>query len=179
MDPYQDRSTPIEDRVDDLLSRMTVTEKVGQLNHRLRGWQAYDKQGEHRYGMSKSLIDEVERWGGIGFVYGLFRADPVSGVTWASGVFPEDCWAIAQEIQAYVTEHSRLHIPVLFSEECPHGHQGLGATIFPSNLGMASSWNPELYSAVFRAVAGELGERGVRLGWVGTVDVLREPRWGR
>lgn len=179
VEKYLNASVPIHERVEDLLERMTLREKVGQLNQRLLGWRAYVKRGDHRYELTDEFKREVERWGGLGVLYGVFRADPWSGVTWQSGIAPEDSRQVTEHMQSYVTRHSRLHIPVLFSEECPHGHQALGSTIFPSNLGMASSWNPALYQAVFHEVAQELRARGGHLGLVSTLDLLRDPRWGR
>ncbi|PAF15501.1 hypothetical protein CHH61_24195, partial [Shouchella clausii] len=82
-------------------------------------------------------------------------------------------------IQKYVKENTRLGIPVLFSEECPHGHQALDSTIFPTHIGSGASWNPQLQKMVSKHVANELHARGGHLGLVSTLDIVRDPRWGR
>lgn len=124
--PYQDKYLPIKIRVNDLLQRMTLKEKVGQINQHLYGWKIYsfNKQTKE-IEIKKDFIDHIKWGGGIGALYGVFRADPWSQVNYENGVLPSDAWKVANKIQKSVIENSRLHIPALLVEECPHGHQAL------------------------------------------------------
>lgn len=124
MEKYRQSSLPMEERIADLLERMTIVEKVGQLNQRMYGWDAYVRQGEN-FELTDAFKEEVARGGGMGALYGLFRSDPWSGVNYSNGITAKESAKAANEVQRYVLEHSRLGIPVLLSEECPHGHQAL------------------------------------------------------
>ncbi|MGE4489808.1 MAG: glycoside hydrolase family 3 N-terminal domain-containing protein [Kiritimatiellales bacterium] len=157
---------------------MTLSEKVGQLNQHMFGWKAYCRCGSS-YELTQAFRDEVTHFDGMGALYGLFRADPWSEVTWENGILPEHCARVANQIQHYVLEHTRLKIPILLSEEVPHGHQALGGTLSPVNLGSASSWNPELYGRMMNLIGEEVRRRGGHLGLVSCLDILRDPRWGR
>ncbi len=178
MHTYQNPLLPVGKRVQDLLDRMTLQQKIGQLNQRLFGWQTFRRVG-HRYEVTEILRKEVAAFEGIGAVYGVFRSDPWSGVTLESGVPFEDSVKVTNQIQRYVLDHSPLNIPAMFSEECPHGHQAIGSTLLPTNLGVASSFNPELYRQMLELVGQEMAARGVHLGLISTLDILRDPRWGR
>lgn len=89
MDTYLDKSVVARERAEDLLSRMTLKEKIGQMNQRMQGWHAYVKT-EHGYEISEHFKEEVEFGDGIGSIYGLFRADPFTGATYETGVPKED-----------------------------------------------------------------------------------------
>lgn len=170
--------TLIEQQVDQLLEQMTLKEKVGQLNQKLYGWQVYKKEGG-KYELTDLFKQHVETFQGIGALYGLFRADPWSGIHFDNGIPLKDCLHVTTMIQQYLKKHTRLGIPVLFSEECPHGHQALDSTVFPTHIGSGATWNPKLQQRVSNYVAKELQEKGVHLGLVSTLDIARDPRWGR
>ena len=85
MYPYQDKTLAPELRAEDLVSRMTLREKVGQLTQRLYGWQAFVKEGDE-IALSDVFKDEVDRYSGLGTLYGLHRADPWSGKTFETGL---------------------------------------------------------------------------------------------
>lgn len=175
---YKDKSISVENRVDDLLSRMTLKEKVGQLNQKMFGWNAYKKTDEG-FELTDEFKEQVALSDGMGALYGLFRSDPWSGVTYENGIPLEQNAKVANQIQRYVIENTRLGIPVLFSEECPHGHQALDGTMLPTNIGAGSTWNPDLLEEAYGHVAKEVRARGGHLGLISTLDILREPRWGR
>ncbi|MEH7097829.1 glycoside hydrolase family 3 N-terminal domain-containing protein [Neobacillus vireti] len=168
----------INERVEALLSKMTLKEKVGQVNQKLYGWEVYRKT-DTGYELTEKFKEHVERWDGIGVLYGLFRSDPWSAVNFENGITEDVSAEVANLIQQYVKEHTRLGIPVLLSEECSHGHQGLDSMITPVNLGIGATWNPELHEKLMAAVAKEVRAKGAHLALVSTLDILRDPRWGR
>ncbi|MCE0483239.1 MAG: glycoside hydrolase family 3 C-terminal domain-containing protein [Methylacidiphilales bacterium] len=177
MDLYLDRSQPSEKRAADLLRRLSLPEKIGQLNQKLLGWKCY-----RRTSAGIELTEEFQeaaRDGNTGAIYGLFRADPWSGVTYGPGLLPADGPKVANAMQRFVVENSRWKIPLLFSEECPHGHMALDGTLFPTNIGSACSWNPALYERAMQMAAREIRACGGNLGLVSVLDVARDPRWGR
>lgn len=163
----------------DLLGRMSVTEKVGQVNQHLYGWQCYRRDENGSWELTPSFKEHVAWGGGMGALYGLFRADPWSKVDYDSGVPARDAWKLANEVQSYVMEHSRWKIPVLLSEECPHGHQGLGGVAYPTNIGRGNSFDPTLAREAASLMGSELALKGVHLALVSTLDLARDPRWGR
>src|SRR5699024_2114074 len=143
MEKYKDRHIPIKERIADLLGRMSLREKVGQLNQKMYGWDAYHKTKDG-YVLTSEFKDHVAEFDGMGALYGLFRADPWSGADFLTGIPAEDSTIVSQMVQKYIKENTRLGIPVLLSEESPHGHQGLDSTLLPTNIGAGASWNPAL-----------------------------------
>lgn len=178
MEKYQNSNYPINERVEDLMNHMSLKEKVGQLNQKMYGWNAFVKTNEG-YELTIAFKEHVSKFGGMGALYGLFRADPWSRVDFSNGISIEDSAVVTNMIQRYIKENTRLGIPTLLSEECPHGHQSLDSTLFPTNIGSGASWNPELQQQISSHVAEELIVRGVHLGLVSTLDIMRDPRWGR
>ncbi len=175
---YKDPSLAIDTRVENLLAQMNLKEKVGQLNQKMYGWEAYRKKDD-QIELTDDFKEEVAKGAGMGALYGLFRSDPWSAVTYENGIPTTENAKIANKVQRYVVENTRLGIPVLLSEECPHGHQALDGTMIPTNIGVGSTWNPELMEKAYRHVAAEVRSRGAHLGLISTLDLLREPRWGR
>lgn len=178
--PYQDSRLSIKDRVNDLLKRMSLQEKVGQVNQHLYGWESYAWQKQDRtVTFKKKFIDHVN-WGkGLGAIYGLFRADPWSKVDFDNGVPAEDSWMVTNAIQEYVIKHSRWGIPALIVEECPHGHQGLGGISYPTNIGKGNTFDPQLIKRSAQMMSEELSSKGINLALVSTMDLAKDPRWGR
>ncbi|MEU9642435.1 glycoside hydrolase family 3 N-terminal domain-containing protein [Streptomyces sp. NPDC048188] len=175
---YRDPAAPVPERVRDLLGRMTLAEKVGQLNQRMYGWDAYQRSGGgHR--LTDAFRAEVAAFDGMGALYGLQRADAWSGVGFADGLDARDGARTAAAVQRYVTEHTRLGIPVLLVEEMPHGHQALDGTVLPVNLAAGATWDPALYADAVAGAAAELRARGAHVALVSALDLVRDPRWGR
>lgn len=178
MEKYKNPELSIRERTNDLLEKMTIEEKVGQVNQHLYGWQSY-KLANHTIELTDDFKKHVQ-WGkGLGALYGLFRADPWSKVDEKNGIAAQDSWEVANEIQNYVVSQSRFGIPALFAEECPHGHQGLQSVSYPTNIGRGNTFNKELIEETSRMMARELTSKGIHLALVSTLDLARDPRWGR
>jgi beta-glucosidase len=175
---YRDPAAPVDARVQDLLSRMTLREKVGQLNQRMYGWDAY-RRTLTGFELTDALHAETERFGGLGALYGLMRADAWSGVGHANGPDAEHSAELAESVQRHVIGGSRLGIPALFVEEVPHGHMALDGTVLPVNLAVGATWDPELYERAAAHAAAELRARGGHVALVSALDIARDPRWGR
>ncbi len=178
MEPYQNKTLSPEMRAEDLLSRMTLREKIGQLNQRLYGFQIYTREGEN-IALTQEFTDEVARYGGLGALYGLHRADPWSARDFENGLTGRLAVRARNQVQRYVIEHSRFGIPALFSSECPHGHQALDGYLLPVNLASACSFSPELLRQAAEVCGQQLRAAGVDLALASALDVLRDPRWGR
>src|SRR5262252_2456328 len=158
--PYKNPNLPIDDRVADLLSRMTLEEKIGQIT-------PADNNRVH-------VIDPT----------GTFTDDSASAMLnrWSDAdlVFPARKAAILRNaVQRYVKEKTRLGIPELFMGEALHGFMEYGSTSFPQALSLASTWDPELVHQVFTAAGDEAGSRGAGQVFSPVLDLARDPRWGR
>lgn len=139
MDTYENPSAPVEERVEHLLSQMTLEEKVGQMLTSL-GWPMYERVGEE-IRLTARLEKEISEYH-IGALWGFMRADPWTQRTLHTGLNPSLAARASNRLQAFVMEHSRLGIPLFLAEECPHGHMAIGTTVFPTSIGQASTWNP-------------------------------------
>ncbi len=178
MKAYQNPALSVEERVNDLLSRMTLREKVGQLTQRLYGFTSFERRGEEIV-FSEEFEKEVEYYSGLGTLYGLHRADPWSNKTFETGLDGALSTKATNQVQKYVIEHSRLGIPALLSSECPHGHQALDGYLLPVNLAVGATFDPELLKEAARVAGRQLKEMGIDLALVSALDILRDPRWGR
>ncbi|GGD48992.1 glycoside hydrolase family 3 N-terminal domain-containing protein [Paenibacillus nasutitermitis] len=176
---YKNPALPVEERVADLLAVMTLKEKVGQLNQHMYGWDAYRRNETGGVELTEAFKQHVAEYEGMGALYGLFRADPWSAVTFDNGIPTADNAKIANDVQRYIQENTRLGIPALLTEECPHGHQALDGTLLPINLAAGSTWNPALLETAYAHVAAEIRARGAHIGLVSALDILHDPRWGR
>jgi beta-glucosidase len=161
---YQNAALPTARRIDDLLARMTLEEKVAQM---LCLWNAKrqitDAQG--RFDPARA-----PEW----FRVGIGRIERPS-----DGHGARAQAEFTNAIQKWVKENTRLGIPVIFHDEALHGLMGAEATSFPQAIALASTWNPDLVERAFAAVAREVRARGSQQVLAPVVDVARDPRWGR
>ena len=173
---YKDPSLSIDIRLSDLLSRMTLEEKVGQLLCPL-GWEMYEIHGSevHPSEKFKQLIKERN----VGMLWATYRADPWTKKTIANGLNPELAAKAGNALQKYVMENTRLGIPMFLAEEAPHGHMAIGATVFPTGIGMAATWSPELVKEVGQVIAKEIRSQGGHISYGPVLDLTRDPRWSR
>lgn len=176
MDPYENPSASIEERVDNLISLMTLEEKVGQLQMTM-GWEYYDRQGQEVSISDKFKQDIRNRH--LGSTWALMRADPWTQKDFSNGLDFEKAGQLTQEMQQWVRDSTRLGIPIFFAEECPHGLMALNTMVFPTAIGRASSFNVELERIMGMAVAVESSLHGVNIAFGPVADIARDPRWSR
>lgn len=174
---YKQANAPIEERIKDLMERMTVEEKVGQLCCPM-GWEMYTKTG-NKVEASELYKKQMGNGMPIGSYWAVLRADPWTQKTLENGLNPELAAEALNKLQKFAVEETRLGIPVLFAEETPHGHMAIGTTVFPTGLSMASTWNPELLRRAGEIVALEARLQGANVGYGPVLDISREPRWSR
>ncbi|WP_236059650.1 glycoside hydrolase family 3 N-terminal domain-containing protein [Chitinophaga rhizophila] len=173
---YKNPAAPVESRVKDLLKRMTLEEKAGQICT-LLGWEMYEKNGDS-VGISetfKSVMDKRH----IGSFWATLRADPWTKKTLVTGLSPKQAAIATNAMQRYMMENTRLGIPLLLAEECPHGHMAIGTTVFSTSIGQASTWDPALIQEMAGAIAKEARVQGAHIGYGPVLDLVREPRWSR
>lgn len=174
--PYRNPKLSVEERTKDLLSRMTLEEKVGQLLCPL-GWNMYALDGK-KVGVSDKFKDMLKERN-MGMLWGTFRADPWTRKTLENGLNPESAAKAGNALQKYVIENTRLGIPLFLAEEAPHGHMAIGATVFPTGIGMASTWNPGILEKEGRAIGEEIRAQGGHISYGPVLDLVRDPRWSR
>ena len=157
----------IDKKVDNLLSKMTLTEKIGQLCCPI-GFNL-DDEAYHR------LMDTLP----CGGFWAVLRADPWSQKTVETGPDAQESALIFNKMQRYAVENTRLGIPIYFAEECPHGLMAVGATVYPTGLGLAATWDEELLYKLGDAIGAEAAGRGAQFGYGPVLDIARDPRWSR
>lgn len=181
--PYRDASQPLERRVEDLLSRMSVEEKVAQMIGIWEGKGAVQNAaGDFDPGKASAAFPH-----GLGQVsrpQDKRGVDPsANGAAGQAGDAPNRTGRETAEYvnaaQKWAVENTRLGIPLLMHEEALHGYVARGATSFPQSIALASTWDPALVEQCFSIAAREMRARGAQLALAPVVDVARDPRWGR
>ena len=170
---YLDASQPVEARVEDLLGRMTLGEKIGQLNMPVL------------YSRELGAGIEEKKSGSRSFTLGTFEdgIGPGGGFfTMANNILvkgPAEQAAFFNELQLLATEQTRLRIPLMQIEEGTHGLMCSGGTIFPEGHGLGSTWNLDLIDRVYAAAAREARAVGIHSLYTLVVEPNRDPRLGR
>jgi beta-glucosidase len=160
---YLDPSLPVDDRVEDLLDRMTPDEKLAQLGS-LWVFEILD-------GTSVDPAKAARRLGaGIG---------QITRVAGATDLELPAVAALANEIQRFLVQETRLGIPAIVHEECLHGFLARGAVCYPQSIGMAAAWDPALVETIAGAMARQMRSAGAHQALSPIFDVARDPRWGR
>ncbi len=160
--PYRNPRLPVSKRVSDLLSRMTIEEKTAQLMGLWNG-------GIEDYN-DEFLNDPEKMMSAFGS-----GANSIHPAFWNI----EDTVKQRNRIQKFMIEETRLGIPVIFVDEGQHGMMRPESTTFPQAIGLACSWDPELFEKVYAVVAEEMRSRGTHHALTPVIDVCRDPRWGR
>jgi beta-glucosidase len=175
--PYQSTDLPAERRVEDLLARMTLEEKAAQM---MCVWQ---KKAETLVDASGAFdLEKARRSFAHGNGIGQVGRPSDAGGT---GHEPEKGRNARQQaelcnaIQKFFIEESRLGIPVVFHDECLHGHAAIDGTSFPQPIGLGATFDTGLVERLYAMTAAEARARGVHQALTPVVDVAREPRWGR
>ncbi|MFZ1400757.1 MAG: glycoside hydrolase family 3 N-terminal domain-containing protein, partial [Candidatus Promineifilaceae bacterium] len=160
---YRDANQPIAERVADLLARMTLDEKLAQLGS---AW-VFELLTEMQFDAPKAAPI---------LQHGLGHITRVAG---ASSLKPRQGAALANRIQRFLREETRLGIPAIVHEECCSGYMARNATCFPQIIGLASTWEPALTRQMADVVRRQMKAAGAHQGLSPLLDVVRDPRWGR
>ena len=175
--PYRDARRTAEDRVADLLARMTLEEKVAQM---VGVWQQkaeklVDATGTFDLEKARRAFADGHGLGQVG------RPSDAGGTGHEpeKGRGPRAQAELTNAIQKFFIEESRLGIPVVFHDECLHGHAAVGGTSFPQPIGLGATFDPALVERLYAMTAAEARSRGVHQALTPVVDVARDPRWGR
>src|SRR5512138_2818594 len=159
--PASTRST--SQRASELLGQMTLDEKLAQIG----SYYIYDLQTKGDLDQQK-VAEKLKH--GIG---------QITRVAGASTLDPQSVAKVANTIQRFLVEHTRLGIPAIVHEECCSGAMMLGGTMYPQMLGMAGTFQPELAEAMTQCIRKQLRAIGAHQGLAPVLDVARDPRWGR
>lgn len=166
---YKDANLPVEDRIKDLLGKMTIREKVRQLDQ-YQGTIFVDKTHPHMMNTVMDYSADI-KW------------DTVKDVIADEGIgCIHDLYGLAyvnNELQRYAVENTRLGIPILFSEEALHGLGRPGCSVFPHAITQAATWDPDVVRDIGRGIAAETRSLGIHETFSPVLDLAREPRWGR
>ena len=174
---YKDASQPVELRVADLLSRMTLDEKIGQVRCPL-GWFIYDKDAKGKVSLTEKFYKYTDEQY-IGNYWAVLRADPWTQKTLTTGLNPALSAEMLNMMQRYAVEKTRLGIPIMVAEETPHGHMAIGATVFPTALSQAATFDRNVLFRMGEAMGAEIRAQGAHVGYGPVIDIAREPRWSR
>lgn len=169
--PYRNSALPVEQRVADLLSRMTLEEKIAQLGGTWQNRGIEHDETLFFVGKNRDFLPDraaVLLKDGLG---GMSRPSEDRG--------PREMAEFTNMLQKWILEHTRLGIPVLFHDECLHGHVAPQGTSYPQAIALASTWDTTLVENVFSATALEVRARGAHQCLAPVVDLARDPRWGR
>lgn len=181
---YKNASAPIDRRVEDLLSRMTLEEKVAQM---VAIWEHKDRIQTPDGTFSPERASTAFP-NGLGMISRPSdrRGVAAPAATGAAGATAGQGNRNARETADYINaaqrwavERTRLGIPILMHEEALHGYVARDATSFPQSIALASTWDPALVERIFQVASREMRARGANLALAPVVDVARDPRWGR
>ena len=169
--PYRDTQLPAEQRVSDLLSRMTLEEKLAQMEGAWENRQFLNQQQSFFVDQKGTFLPEnaaIVLKNGLGEIS---RPSEQRG--------PRAMAEFTNTVQKWVKENTRLGIPIVFHDECLHGHVAPGGTSYPMAIALSSTWDPVLVGEVFTATAAEVRARGAQHCLAPVLDLARDPRWGR
>ncbi len=176
---YKNPNEPVNERVKDLLSKMTLEEKAAQM---MCIWQQkteklVDEDGNFDFKKAKKNFGNGNGIGQIGRLSdagtGNIQTHPWKGRNARQQA------KLSNDVQKFFREHGRLGIPVIIHEECLHGQAAVDGTSFPQPIALAATFNPELVESLYSMVAQEARLRGTHQALTPVVDVARDARWGR
>ena len=159
---YKNQELSVDVRISDLLSRMTLEEKIGQMTMRSLRDLKTDPNGH----VTKASLEELFKGASVGCL-----ESPFIGV--------EEIAKYSAAADKYLRENTRLGIPAIQIAECLHGQLAFGATIFPQAIALGSTWNPDLIRKMGETIAKEASAGGVDQALSPLFDLARDPRYGR
>lgn len=168
--PYQNAALPVDARVDDLLSRMTLEEKLAQLQTLWHQRRAMETSAELGDGGLQFIAEVAAQKMPLGIGH-IARPSEFKS--------PRQTAEFNNALQRWLKEHTRLGIPALMHEEALHGYVAFDATSFPQAIALASSWSPQDLQAVYALAAKEMRATGAHWALAPVLDIARDPRWGR
>ncbi len=177
---YKDADLPVEERVQDLLSRMTLEEKVAQMlavNSEVKDSIEISEDGKINIDKIKSVLKN-----GIGQITRV--SETRGGVSQTSdkgekGMTAYENAVLTNFLQKFFIEETRLGIPAIFHEECLHGLAASNATSYPQPIALSGTFNTDLVQKVYEKIALETRSRGAHQALTPVVDIARDARWGR
>lgn len=169
-------------RAKELVEKMTLKEKTGQLAQLCMGFKAYERDENNEIVLTEDFKQYVQKFGGIGMLNNYFRADP-----WVRGnrgnkndeITLEEREKAYNILQKYIVENTRLGIPVLNEEDTPHGRCVLDGILYPVSFNVGCSFNPSLYRKVTKEIGTECRIGGCHIAYLSNLDMAMDPRWGR
>jgi beta-glucosidase len=163
MKAYLDPAAVPQERAKDLLLLMTLDEKIAQIGSTFAA--PLLENGKFARSQAENVLKN-----GIG---------QISAPAMSSSLAPRQLCELMNDIQRYLFENTRLAIPAMVHEECLNGFRAKGATIFPQNIGLAASWEPDLAGRITNVIRRQMRAAGMHQGLAPVLDVARDPRWGR
>jgi beta-glucosidase len=160
---YRDPARSVTERVDDLVSQMTLEEKIAQLG----SYWVYQLLNGTTFSPEKAAALVPH---GVGHITRLWGA---------SNLQPPELAVLANQIQKFLIESTRLGVPAVIHEECCSGYMARGATVFPQAIGVASTWEPALVEAMADVIRIQMRSVGAHHALAPVLDVARDARWGR
>jgi len=169
--PYRNPALPIEQRVADLLARMTLEEKIAQLGGTWQNRKVEHDETKFFVGKNREFLPDRAT---------VLLKDGLGGMSRPSEDRPpREMAEFTNTLQKWIVGQTRLGIPILFHDECLHGHVAPRGTSYPQAIALASTWDTTLVQDVFSATALETRARGAHQCLAPVVDLARDPRWGR
>ncbi|MBE6733355.1 MAG: hypothetical protein E7561_05090 [Ruminococcaceae bacterium] len=162
----------------ELCSKMTFKEKIGQITHQVPGFKIYDKINNEIV-LNDLFKNAVKRFDGLGAISAYLRADPWTERSYKNGIDLHEREIAVNKLQKYLIENTRLGIPAFIDIEASHGLQSLGSVTYPTGLGCAATFNPEIYRQMMSEIGKEVRLSGNHIAFVTMLDIARDTRWGR
>jgi beta-glucosidase len=170
--PYQNPDLPIEKRIDDLLKRMTLEEKIGQMMQVELTTRGLSAETQVRKFAKEGVAPETFKH--------LIKEEHIGSVREIRGASAEENALALYRMQKFAVEESRLGIPLIISSNEINGVGGIrGGTVLPHRIGMASTWDPGIVRKSASIAAKELRTIGIHMDHTPSLDIARDPRWGR
>ncbi|MGR5268749.1 glycoside hydrolase family 3 N-terminal domain-containing protein [Vibrio astriarenae] len=170
---YKNPSYSTQERVADLLSQMSLEEKIAQLGAQ---WLLLDENGDHSERELEMTSSHEQKTVKEKLKYGLGQITRPLGT---HVVTPEQGVQALNQLQKYLVEETRLGIPAMPHEECLVGLMAKDATLYPSSLNYGHTWNPELIEQAAQDIGRQARAVGAKQGLAPVLDVSRDVRWGR